>query len=256
MKKFICLVLAVYAANAVYAQDAAAIVDASRNRITVKTLSSRSRMVLTAKDGKTTERLVDQYSKDDADGNSRLVIVFQKPAAIAGTRFLTISKKQGNDDSWIYLPALSKVRRIAASEGSSSFMGTDLSFDDISSADRAVGLDDHKISGEEKIDGNDCYKIESIPKDKAYQYSKMILFIDKSNKVCRKMELYDKKGVLVKLFEIKKLEDKQGRLTPMETTMSTIAEKTSTTIYIDKVEYDSNVPESVFTTRYLETGKP
>jgi outer membrane lipoprotein-sorting protein len=245
----------VLAAGFVSAQDAASVVDKSRNRIKADTVSTRSRMVITAKNGSTSDRSMDQYSKDDAKGNSRSVVVFRSPAAVAGTRFLTIENAGRDDDRWIFLPGLGKVRRIAGSEGSGSFVGTDFSYDDISSQNRNTDLDNHRVLREEKLDGHDCYVIESSPKDPAYQYSKMIQYIDKSNFLNYKIELYDKKGTMVKLLEILKFEEVQGRLTPMETRMTTLADGTSTVIYVDIIKYDEAVPESVFTTSYLETGR-
>jgi hypothetical protein len=84
----------------------------------------------------------------------------------------------------------------------------------------------------------------------------MISWIDKSNKVCKKMEMYEKTGKLKKVMEVQKLEDQQGFLTPMLTKLSTVDAGTSTTITVQKIQYNSNIPEGAFTTRYLETGKP
>jgi hypothetical protein len=259
-KMMVIALLALVALGVVTAQDAAnsaaSIVDRSRNRIQASTTQTRSKMVITAKNGGTTERLMDQYSKDDAKGNNRSVIVFQSPASVAGTRFLTIENPGKEDDRWIFLPGVGRVRRIAASEGSGSFVGTDLSYDDVSSQDRNVDLDNHRILREEKFKDADCYVIESVPKDSGYQYSKMISFIDKASLVNYKIELYDRRGTLVKTLEILELNDVQGRLTPMITKMSTLAAGTSTTINVEIIRYDGNIPESVFTTAYLETGRP
>jgi outer membrane lipoprotein-sorting protein len=256
-KPFIlCVVFVVAASGLVYSQDAASIVDKSRNRIQAATVSTRSLMVITGKDGKTSERRLDQYSKDDAGGNNRTVVAFLEPASVAGTRFLTIENTGKDDDRWIYLPELKKVRRLAASEGSGSFMGTDLSYDDVSSMDRKADLDNHRLLREEKLNGADCYVIESTPKDSSYQYSKMVLYIDKSTYVNYQVELYDKRGTHVKTMEVVTLADVQGRLTPMVTKLSTLGAGTSTTINVQMIQYDSNVPESVFTTAYLETGRP
>jgi hypothetical protein len=71
-----------------------------------------------------------------------------------------------------------------------------------------------------------------------------------------KAELYSKSGALVKVLEILKLQEVQGRLTIMSTKMSTQAERTSTTINIDIVKYDDPIPESVFTREFLRTGRP
>jgi hypothetical protein len=71
-----------------------------------------------------------------------------------------------------------------------------------------------------------------------------------------KVELYDRRGNQVKLLEILDLKDVQGRLTAMTTKMTTLAEGTSTTIKVDIIKYDENIPEGVFTTAFLETGRP
>jgi hypothetical protein len=84
----------------------------------------------------------------------------------------------------------------------------------------------------------------------------MIQWIDKANSVNYKIELYDKRGTHVKTLEILELKDVQGRLSPMVTKMSTLTEGSSTTVNVDRLEYDSAIPESVFTPRYLETGRP
>jgi outer membrane lipoprotein-sorting protein len=159
------------------------------------------------------------------------------------------------DDRWIFLPSLGKVRRVAASEGSGSFMGTDLSYDDISSATRDADLDSHRLLREESLNGSACYVIESVPRDSSYQYSKMVQWIDKETRVTMKIELYDKKPVLAKVLEISSLKDVQGRLSPMVTTMSTLGAGTSTTITVNIIKYDDPIPDSVFTTSYLETGR-
>ena len=257
IKVFFVMFAGFIAASAAWGQDnALSIVDKSRNRIKADTVSTRFKMVLTAKNGNVTERVMDQYSKKDAKGNNRAVIVFQDPASVRGTRFLTLENPGKDNDQWIYLPALGKVRRIAASEGSASFVGTDFSYDDISSVERKADLDNHKILREEKYKDKDCYVIESNPKDSNYQYSRMVQWIDKSNSVIYRVELFDKKGTQVKLLEILELREVQGRLATVVTKMTTLAAGTSTSLNVANLKYDDPIPEGVFTTNFLETGRP
>ena len=254
-RPFFVLFVAFCAVHSAAAQQSAPeIVRQSRERISAKTTQTRSRWVITAKNGSTTERLIDQFSKDDTSGLSRMMIEFRQPAGVAGTRFLSMDTEKGGSNQWIFLPSLGKTRRIAASEGSGSFMGTDFSYDDISSADRDVDLDTHTLLREENLNGKPCYVIESRPKDSSYQYSKMVQWIDKSNKVTHKIELYDKRGTHIKTLEILELRDVQGRLSAMKTRMTTQGAG-NTTINVEIIKYDDAIPESVFTTNYLETGK-
>jgi outer membrane lipoprotein-sorting protein len=254
MKRMIVLVLFLTGAVFLNAQDAVSIMNSAKNRVQSKTISTRSRMVITSKDGSTTERVIDQYSKDGPNGG-RTVIVFQSPATVVGTRFLTMDTAKGDSDRWIYLPSLGKVRRIAASESGGSFMGTDFSYDDISSVDREVNLDTHTLLREETLSGKPCYVIQSVPKDSSYQYSKTITWIDKTSFLIYKSEMYNRAGKAAKVMEMSGFKDVQGRLTPMQTKISTVGANTSTTIYMEIVKYDDPIPEAVFTAAYLETGK-
>jgi len=238
-----------------YAQSADTIMTSAKNRVTSNTVSSRSRMVITARDGSTTERLIDQYSKDGANG-ARTVIVFQRPANVAGTRFLTMDNASGGSDQWIFLPSLGRVRRIASSESGGNFMGTDFSYDDISSMDRDVSLDTHSILREETLNGRLCYVIQSIPRNTAYQYSRTLTWIDKENYQIYKAEMYNRRNEITKIMEMSDFRNVQGRMTPMQTRISTVAAGTSTTIFMEILRYDEPIPESVFTTAYLETGRP
>ena len=256
-QKLIPVIIFILSAGFLSAQETAhSIVERSRNRIQAETTSSRSRMVITARSGAVTERVMDQFSKRDVQGNNRSVIVFLEPASVRGTRFLTIENPDRANDQWIFLPSLGRVRRIAAAEGSGSFMGTDFSYDDIASMDRRADLDDHRILREERFRGRDCYVIESIPRDASFQYSRMIQWIDKNDFRLYQVEMYDRRGNLVKRLEILEYREVQGRLSPVVTRMTTIATGSSTTLNIINLRYDEPIPEGVFTPRFLETGRP
>jgi outer membrane lipoprotein-sorting protein len=256
MKRFfLSLISAALCVGTVFAQDAVSIMQTAKDRVQSDTMSSRSRIVITAKNGGTTERVIDQYAKDAPNGYTRAVIVFQSPATVKGTRFLTMDNAAGKSDQWIFLPALGKVRRIASSESGGSFMGTDFSYDDMSLMDRDVADDTHTVLSEETLNGAVCYVIQSIPKDSDFQYAKTHTWIDKANYRTYKLELYNKRGAVEKLMEMSGYRDVQGRDTPTQTKVSTLAAGTSTTIYMDIIKYDDPIPEGVFTTAYLETGR-
>lgn len=256
MKRIVALfAIAGIALAAAGAQSALDIVKASRRGMKADTMSTRSRLVIASKDGNTTERMLDQYTAVGAT-SVRTVIIFQKPASVAGTRFLTIQNEGKPEDRWIFLPSLGKVRRVASGEGSGSFMGTDFSYDDISLMNRDPGLDAYSILRDETLDGKECRVIEARPNDPGFQYSRMLLWIDKAGSSTLKTELYDRKGELAKVLEIQAYREIQGRLTAVATKMSTVQAKTSTTIFMDIVKYDDPIPASVFTEKFLLTGKP
>ena len=99
-------------------------------------------MELKDKSGSTDTRQVVQYGKDDGKKTS-VVMDFKGPSSVKDTRFLQITNDNGPDDKWIYLPALKSVRRVNSSEGSKSFMGTDATYDDLSS--RKLEEDEHEF---------------------------------------------------------------------------------------------------------------
>jgi hypothetical protein len=81
------------------------------------------------------------------------------------------------------------------------------------------------------------------------------MWIDKNNFRIYKAEMYNRRGEAIKLMEMSDFRDIQGRVTPMQTKISTVGAGTSTTIFIEIAKYDDPIPESVFTTAYLETGR-
>jgi outer membrane lipoprotein-sorting protein len=255
MKKLTLLVIIAFLSGVlVNAQDAALIINEARNRNNVESISTRSRMIITARDGSTSERVFDQYSKDGPNG-SRMIVVFQQPANVAGTRFLNMKNASGGEDRWIYLPSLGRVRRVAASESGGSFMGTDFSYDDMSFMDRDVNLDIHTLLHEEIFNGTMCYVIQSIPNDNNNPYSKTITWIDKVNNLIQKVEMYNRRAELVKIMEMIGYRDVQGHMTPIQTRMTTVTTGTATAIFMDIVKYNDPIPEGVFTTQFLETGR-
>jgi outer membrane lipoprotein-sorting protein len=256
MKKLVFLfAIFTFTVSFAVAQDAASIVQRSRDRINANTTQTRSSMIITARDGTTTERIIDQYSKDDAQGRTRTVIVFQSPATVRNTRFLILENTNGKNDQWIFLPQLGRVRRVAASESGGSFMGTDLSYDDMNFLSRNADEDTHTMLREENLNGADCYVIQSIPKDSSYQYGKVISWIDKANSVLWKSEFYDHNGKLAKTLECSQLEENQGYLNPRVMRFATPDKGTATTVTSQIVKYDDPIPEGVFTTQYIETGR-
>ncbi len=136
-------------------------------------------MTLIEKDGETGTRRL-QTLMMDKDGSVMTITLFLEPARVKNTRFLTISNENRDDDQWIYLPALKKVKRIAAGEQEGSFMGSDFSYSDMSGGSSVVDDFTHTILRSEKLNGYECYVVESVPgKDSSSSYGKNITWVDK-----------------------------------------------------------------------------
>lgn len=207
-------------------------------------------------------RQVKEYGREKNDLTS-MVMTFISPASVKDTRFL-VSENPGKqaDDKFIYLPSLKQTRRIATSDGSKSFVGTDASYDDMSSRD--VDEDNHEfVNGEEMVEKNGykCWLIKSTPKDpSSSQYLYRINYIDQNTKYPIYTEMYDKKGKLLKTLTLEKLQNVAGVTgnkydIPMQEYMVNVQSGHSTRLTIKNIKVDSPIPDRVFTQNFLSTGK-
>ncbi len=131
--------------------------------------------------------------KGDGD---KSVATFSWPADVKGTRLLTWTHKNGDDDQWLYLPAIKRTKRISARNKSGSFMGSEFAYEDMSSQE--VEKYTYKLLGEEKLDGRDVWKMERYPVDKRSGYTRQIVWTDKEYMNPLKIEYYDRKNELLK----------------------------------------------------------
>lgn len=217
--------------------------------------------VTLAKNGAVEEvRNVGEYGRCK-DNLSDVVMIFLSPASVKDTRFLQKENDGKDDDKWIYLPSLKSTRRVAASDGSKAFVGTDFSYDDMSS--REVDEDVHELLKQSEDKGNfkDLYVVKSTPKDpKSSQYSYRISWVTKDSWIPTYIELYDKKGKLIKVNEIKaikKMPGTNGRVynIPLENVMTNVQTNHATVMKMVNIEVDKPLPDGYFTPNFLNTGR-
>ncbi len=214
-------------------------------------------MVLTSKDGSVENRQVGEYGRCK-DNLTDMVMIFLNPASVKDTRFLQKENPGRDDDKWIYLPALRATRRVASSEGDKSFVGTDFTYDDMSTRD--VSKDTHELVREEQKNGFDCYVVKSTPVDTGDQYLYRISWVDKATWIPVYIEMYDKTGKLEKTNEIKTITQKtgDGNYTyniPTESYMMNVQSGHSTTLKIVNIEVDKPLADGYFTPNFLNTGR-
>ncbi|UCH81803.1 MAG: outer membrane lipoprotein-sorting protein [Nitrospiraceae bacterium] len=135
------------------------------------------------------------------DGDKSLM-VFDNPKDVKGTAFLNFTHKTGNDDQWLYLPALKRVKRISTRNKSGSFMGSEFAYEDISSLE--VEKYTYKWVRDEEYNGMDCFIVEYYPVDRKYSgYTRQVSWIDKTEYRSHKVEYYDRKNSHLKTLTIK-----------------------------------------------------
>lgn len=257
MKKLFLTTTLSLLALGLFAITPAEVLDNARTQTNVKSMASQAQVNIQQPIGNTIEILeLIQYAGKNANGLQSTTIEFRKPAKYKNTRFLMIKRENGTSDQRVFSPSLGKSRRVAAeSEGSQSFFGTDFSYNDMAFMTRGINLDNHSFLPEEEYKGNICYVIQSLPKNKKEMYSKSICKVTKDTNQLLCAEFYDKNGVAVKFIELLDYENKDGVMTPMNIKMTTYKTNTSTVISIKNIKYGIKIPNKIFSTRYLETGR-
>jgi len=175
---------------------------------------------------------------------------FYQPADVKDMTFM-VQKHPGRDaDRWLFVPAISMVRRIAARDKSSSFVGSDFSYEDVSG--RYLEDDAHAVLKEEKIGAKDCVVVKSTPKVEDVDYSYKLSWVDQSSFLPLKEEYYDKKGDLYKVFTADEIKDVKGIPTITKRTMKNVQSGHTTVVTFTKVDYNIGIEDNLFTERYLK----
>ncbi len=173
-------------------------------------------------------------------------VYFLRPADIRQTVFLVWKHVGQDDDRWLYQPALDLVKRIAASDKRTSFVGSHFYYEDVSG--RATDLDEHTL---EKVTDT-YYVLRNVPKDPdAVEFSYYLMYIHKESFVTVQTEYYDKAGEKYRVYTAKKVETIDGYPTVVESVMQDLAAGGETRMRYGRVSYDVGLPEEIFTERYL-----
>ena len=211
------------------------------------------KMTLINKRGRKRVREVENFSKDYGK-DKKSVMVFKKPADIRGTAFLSweYDDPAREDDKWLYMPAMKKVRRISGASKNEYFMGTDFTYDDM--GDRNVDEDTYTLLGRESLKGHDCWKIESIPVDPEDMYTRKLLWVSKAANMVVQAEYYDKDGLLkvYKALDFKKQDD---FWTLFRSEMDNISLKHKTIMEMASVQYNIGIKDHLFKVSTIQRGR-
>lgn len=260
MKKMLTLILI---GGILFAMDGKTIHQKMKDRDQGTSMHAVMKMTLIDASGDTKDRVIENWTMkyDKENDLTESVMEFKSPSSVKGTRFLQIQQKDRDDDQWIFLPALGRVRRIAASEGNASFMGSDFTYDDM----QLEGSENsqHTLLREEKYGHYDCYVLESTSVDKDASYAKLISWIAKDYYIPLKIEFYNKESdKLEKVMTIDgDIERINGIATVFTTRMKNIKDDHQTVLEVMRnnngapyVEYNTNINPARFTQNYLQTG--
>jgi outer membrane lipoprotein-sorting protein len=216
-------------------------------------MQSELTMTLTNSRGDARVREIKQFIKDMGKVEKKIMF-FQSPADVRNTSFMNWSytEEGKDDDQWIYLPALKKVKRISSDSKSDYFMGSDFTYDDL--GDRRPTDDTHKILREEKLNDEDCYVVESTPKDEEYMYSKTISWVIKDKWIGLKKEFYDEDEEHLKTLIVKKYGKINGYWIISESEMKNVQKNHTTNMSLKNIKIDTGIADNKLTERMMKRG--
>lgn len=207
-------------------------------------------MTITDSQGRERRRSFVILRKDvgEDDGEQKFYVHFDRPADVSGTSFLVWKHVEGDDDRWLYLPALDLVKRIAASDERTSFVGSHFFYEDVS------GRGTHEDSHELLETTDNYYVVKSVPKDKsAAEFAWYKSYIHKQSFIPVKTEYYDENGKKYREYTAEKVDVISGFPTVTRASMKDLRSGAGTVLNYSEVKYDEGLPGDIFSERYLRT---
>jgi hypothetical protein len=193
-----------------------------------------------------------------APDGDRLLIRFTHPNDIRGTSFLVWDHPDADDERFLYLPSLGRVRRIAGTETQESFVGTDFTYEDISGREldqyTYAILDENASWTSPGGSSRAAWRLESRRKDASAQFPRVVSLVLKDIFIVVQADIHNRRNEKQKTFHVRRLEQVQGIWTAMDSEMTNAQEKTRTELTLEKAEYNVGLKESDFSRRELERG--
>ena len=245
MKKITILLITIISTS--YPQDGMAIAKMVDERKAPQDIVSKTTMLLTNSKGKTRTSTI--LSKS-INNSSKQILWFLNPADDKGVAFLKIEHVDKADEMRMWLPAFKKVRRISSSKKGDSFMGSDLSYEDMTS--RALDENNYKRLENDMIDGKECFVLEVVPNAELKStYSKHITWVEKETLIAIKEESYDLGGSLRKKKKFF-FDSISGYDVINEIFVEDIQKNHTTKLTMDDIKVDSDIDESLFQEKNLK----
>ena len=230
-----------------YPQDGMAIAKMVDERKAPQDIVSKTTMLLTNSKGKTRTSTI--LSKS-INNSSKQILWFLNPADDKGVAFLKIEHVDKADEMRMWLPAFKKVRRISSSKKGDSFMGSDLSYEDMTS--RALDENNYKRLENDMVDGKECFVLEVVPNAEIKStYSKHITWVEKETLIAIKEESYDLGGSLRKKKKFF-FDSNSGYDVINEIFVEDIQKNHTTKLTMDDIKVDSGLDESLFQEKNLK----
>lgn len=165
-----------------------------------KDFSARQEMILRNVSGQESRRIMDQSVLEDNTEGDKTLIIFREPKKVRGTALLTHAHGAREDDQWLYLPKLGRVKRISGSSKAGSFLGSEFAYEDL--APQEVDDYRYKYLRDENLAGAEMFVVERTPKSTDSGYTRQIVWVDKKEYRIFQADFYDRKDSHAKRLTI------------------------------------------------------
>jgi outer membrane lipoprotein-sorting protein len=214
-------------------------------------------MILEDEQGQRQTRTMEILGKTGEGEDDMNLMRFLTPATVRGTAVLTIEATGRADDQWLFLPALHKSKRIASTQRTQRFAGTDFTYEDLRSenfaANRYVKKDDAQVTQEGKQ--IPCFVVEATATDpESSGYGKRTLYVDKARFLVLKVEFTDRQGQPLKTLESRDWEQVQNLWRSRTSLMTDVQRHTKTGMRFTERQINPGLPDTTFTEANLERG--
>ena len=169
----------------------------------------RLEMVLVSQDGETASRRLRVRSREAGETRDQTLMTFDTPRDLAGSGLLSHNQATGDDEQWLYLPAVKRIKQIGARNKSGPFMGSEFAFEDIVTPFWQKFR--YQSLAEDNLDGRPCFTLERIPNDRYSGYARQRVWVDKAQYLIRRIEYYDRKNALLKTYEASEFQQYAGQ---------------------------------------------
>jgi len=214
-------------------------------------------MELIDQKGRTRKRVLTMLRRNQEDaGQQKYFMYFHEPGDVRGLTLMVWKYPGRDDDRWIYVPAVDLIRRIAAEDKYSSFVGSDFSYEDVSGRD--VSEDTHRLLGDEVLNDSEVFVVESIPRTQA-AFTRRVSWIAADSFLPLKIEYYDAQNQLQRIFTANAIEDiaagegdaRHVYRTIMKRTMENVKTGHRTEVAVTSVAYDLALSDDDFSERHM-----
>lgn len=190
--------------------------------------------------------------EDEATAGEKTLMVFRKPTDIEGTALLTWSTPGKDDEQWLYLPAIKRVKAISSRNKSGAFMGSEFTYEDLTPQD--VEKYDYSYIGEETVNGVPCFAYDRTPKESNSGYTKQTFWVDQEEYRTQKIHFFDHKSRHTKVLTFAGYQQYEGRFwRPASMYMENLETGRATTLELSGYEFSIGLSADDFSQMVLKS---